>query len=1427
MEKEFIKIKPKKGIFKVFGVENTEINKIVLYPKRKIVELYCDLKNCSGFSELDIIEKNLKKKFGDEIKYNFHMNLLEKEINGEDFKLVLDRVINELKNAGALAKAFLTMYRFRLEDKSLIIEVKHTIAEQKLYASKVNEIIERKLKQMIGLDLTVIFQFGDFSKQLQKIDEKLTIELEKNAPTPEIKKAKPIKVMESKDDNVILGKEIKSKAISFAEFEEAFIGEKIVIVGQVFNLSSLDTRTGKTIFMFNITDLNNSISIKTFVPQGTKLDLKDDMWVKVSGKKQQDKFQRNSKGEAEDVIFINHITKVSVSQKERKDKSEQKRVELHAHTKMSEMDSVIEINELIKRAANWGHKSIAITDHGVVHAFPFAYNFAKKLKDFKVILGTEAYLVDDTTQMVKNPKDTPIEKETYVVFDLETTGFDPYNDQIIEIGAVKLDGNNIIDRYSAFINPERPIPQAIVDLTGITDEMVADARKSEEVLKEFLEFIGDSTVVAHNAEFDVGFITQKLTAFDIEFNNSVIDTLLWSRNILTDRKRHNLKTISKYFGISLNNHHRAVDDAEATAEIFKKFIGMVIRKNAYKLTEIDNAFENDIKNSKTYETSILVQNQIGLINMYKLISESHLEYFYRVPRIPKSLLIKYREGLIIGSGCEEGELVKSYLRGKTKEELKKIAEFYDYLEIQPDSNKNALLERGEIKSIDEIHEMNKFIYELGKSENKIVVATGDAHYLDPEDEVYQKILVYGKNGPRSDYKTNKEQYLKTTDEMLNEFSYLGTDISYEIVVENTNKIADMIDKVQPIPDEFCPPEIEGAETQVEEMTYAKAKKIYGDPIPENIQKRLARELEAIIGNGFAVLYLIAQKLVKKSLDDGYLVGSRGSVGSSLVAYMMDITEVNALYPHYRCPECKYLEFKNYEGCGVDLEDKLCPNCGTKLIKDGYSIPFEVFMGFEGEKVPDIDLNFSGEYQGKVHDYTEELFGKENVFKAGTISTLATKNAYGYVKKYTEENFLEKNTAEMTRLARGCENVRKTTGQHPGGMIVVPYSRSIYEFTPIQKPANDMKSTSITTHFDYHVMDEQLVKLDILGHDDPTTIKLLQEYTGLNIYDIPLADPATLKLFSSTESLGITEDDISSPVGTFGVPEFGTKFVRQMLIDTRPTTFAELVRISGLSHGTDVWLNNAQEYIKNGTAKLTEVISVRDDIMNYLIDNKIEKGIAFQIMEFVRKGRPSKDPEKWEEYATLMKKHNVKSWYIESCKKIKYMFPKGHAAAYVMMAMRIAYFKVHYPEAFYAAFLTRKAFDFNSETMLHGIEKIKEKRKELDFERKLDVKQKSELVLLEILIEMHCRGIKLLNVDVYKSEAIKFKIENGKIRMPLITINGLGESVVKNIITEREKGNFISFEDLRRRTKASKTVTETLKEYKAIDEISEFNQQQLF
>jgi len=1144
--------------------------------------------------------------------------------------------------------------------------------------------------------------------------------------------------------------------------------------------------------------------------------LKENVSVKVRGEAQYDKFSKELTVIASDII--------EVPKKTKKDNAEKKRVELHLHTQMSAMDGVTPVKELVKRAHEWGHKAIAITDHGVVQAYPDAADAGKKF-GIKIIYGIEAYLLDDAVPIVYYANGHPIDGE-FVVFDIETTGLQADKDKITEIGAVKLRNGQIVDTYSTFVNPQIPIPEHIVKLTGITDEMVAEAPTVESVLPEFLEFSKGAVLVAHNASFDAGFIRHNARVLGIEMENPVVDTLELSRQLFPELSKHRLNIVAKHLGVELKNHHRALDDAMACAGIFTKCIEILKKKNVKTIDDIDNVFgdcENSYKTHSTYHAIILVKNYIGLKNLYKIVSESHLKYFHKRPRLPKKLFMTYREGLILGSACEAGELYRAILEKKSDEEISKIVRFYDYLEIQPLGNNRFMIDNGTVNSMEELKDINRKIVALGERYNKPVVATCDVHFMDPEDEVFRRILMAGQGF--SDADNQAPLYFRTTEEMLEEFSYLGEKKCHEVVVENTNLIADMCEDIIPIPNGTFPPKIEGAEEEIRTLAEKRAKEIYGEKLPEVVEKRMEKELNSIIKNGFSVMYIIAQKLVQKSLSDGYLVGSRGSVGSSFVAYLIGITEVNSLPPHYICESCKYCEFiqDGSYGCGFDLPKKVCPNCGKELKRDGYDIPFETFLGFDGDKEPDIDLNFSGEYQPVAHKYTEELFGVGHVYRAGTIGTIAEKTAFGFVKNYLDERELVKTNAEIGRLVKGCTGVKRTTGQHPGGVMIVPQDREIYEFCPIQRPADDTESNIITTHFDYHSISGRLLKLDILGHDDPTVIRMLEDLTGVNARTIPIGEERTMGLFSSTEPLNVRPEDINSEVGTFAVPEFGTKFVRQMLVDTRPTTFSELIRISGLSHGTDVWLNNAQDLVRSKVATLSEVICTRDDIMLYLIHCGLPPKTAFKIMEDVRKGKGLK-----EEYEQIMRENKVPEWYIESCKKIKYMFPKAHAAAYVMMAFRIAWFKVYYPEAFYVTYFTVRADEFDANMMCHGQAKVRNCIRELEQKgNNMTQKEKNVLTILEVANEMYARGISFLPIDIYQSDATKFQITPNGIRPPLNALQGLGIAAAQNIVEARSHGEFLSIDDLRTRAKISKTVIEILQQNGCLDGWPESNQISLF
>ncbi|MGT2614528.1 PolC-type DNA polymerase III [Clostridium perfringens] len=1223
---------------------------------------------------------------------------------------------------------------------------------------------------------------------------------------------------EPKNENTILGRNIQGDTIDISSID---MGSGIVTIsGDVFKTDIFETKTGRIILTFFITDYTSSIAVKCFLRDKDKEhvleNVKKGLYCKVRGEATMDPYAKEVVIMARD---INKLTKI-----ERMDTAEEKRVELHMHTTMSSMDAVTAASKIVERAAKFGHKAVAITDHGVVQAFPDAQIAAKK-NNIKVIYGVEGYLADNGTPIVINGHEESFDDE-YVVFDIETTGFSSKNDKVIEIGAVKLKDGEIVDSFSTFVDPKVNIPYKITELTSITQNMVNGQPTIDEVLPKFMEFAGDSVLVAHNAAFDVGFIKKNLMDMGKTLKNPVMDTVPLARYLYPDLKKVKLNLVAKHLGISLENHHRAVDDAKATAEILKfSFKKMKEEMDIHDVKTLNEKYLSniDVKKLPLHHIIILAKNQTGIKNLYKLVSMAHLDYFARRPRLPKSIITEYREGLIIGSACEAGQLYKAVLEGKTDGELKEIASFYDYLEIQPIQNNEFLIRKGNVKDEDELRELNRKIYDLGKEMDKPVVATCDCHFLDPNDEVFRRIIMAGQGYGDAD--NQPPLYFRTTNEMMKEFEYLGEEACREVVIENTQKIADMVEAVKPIPDETFPPKIEGAEEEIRNMTMNKVHSIYGENLPEVVQKRLDKELNSIINNGYAVLYLIAQKLVAKSLEDGYLVGSRGSVGSSFVATMSDITEVNGLPPHYVCPNCKKSEFflDGSISSGADLPDKNCPECGTKYIKDGHDIPFETFLGFEGDKEPDIDLNFSGEYQAVVHKYTEVLFGKGYVFKAGTIGTVAEKTAYGFVKKYLQERGLVVSQAEIERLTIGCTGIKRTSGQHPGGIMVVPNDNEIYNFCPIQHPADDVNTDIITTHFDYHSISGRLLKLDILGHDDPTVLRMLQDLTGLDPKTIPLNDPKVISLFTSPDALGVTKEELGCEVGSYGLPEFGTKFVRQMLVDTQPKSFADLVRISGLSHGTDVWLNNAQYFIKEGYTTLKDCIATRDDIMVYLMYKDLPPKTAFTIMEKVRKGKGlSEDDE------ALMREKNVPDWYIESCKRIKYMFPKGHAVAYVMMAVRIAYYKVYYPEAYYTTYFTVRADDFDADLICKGEEAIKAKMEELNsLGNNISVKEKGLLTILEISYEMYKRGLNFLKVDLYKSEATKFKIEEDGIRPPLNALQGVGDNAAKSIVECRVNGEFISKEDLRLRSKVSKTVIETLDNHGCLEGMQESNQLSLF
>ena len=1325
-------------------------------------------------------------------------------------------------------------------------------------------------------------------KKSQKETEKKETETDEDGNEIVVKKV--TKASAEDKDGVVYGKDFdvddeNNKRI-ISDLKDVYEGTgRVICKGQIFGIDSNETRTGKFIVKMDITDFTDSITVKIFLPNEAVKDdflsiVKKGTFIQVLGSALYDDFD----GEVE-ITRVGGIKVIpGFAKSVREDNAVEKRVELHCHTKMSDMDAVTDPGDLVQRAYDWGHKAIAITDHGVVLGFPDAHHQFESIKakckknneecDFKVIYGVEAYLVDDIKGMIVNSKGQTFDSE-FVVFDLETTGFSAAQDKIIEIGAVKIKDGEIVDRFSTFVNPERPIPFRIEDLTGINDVMVKDSPKIEEVLPKFMEFCKDSIMVAHNADFDMSFIEANCRCMDIPCEFTVIDTVGLSRFLVTGLARYKLDTVAKALGVPLGNHHRAVDDAECTARIFQKLIS---RMKEQGITNLDEANEKGIESDEfksklpSNHAIILVKNLVGLKNLYKLISISHIETFAnKRPRIMKSDYLKLKEGLIIGSACEAGELYQAILHDKPAQEIARIADFYDYFEIQPIGNNEFMVRTGNseiddkkkflVDSRKDLEEVNKKIYKLGQKVGKMTVATCDVHFMDPEDELYRRIIQYG-NG-YSDADDQPPIYLRTTEEMLDEFEYLGSEVAEEVVITNTNKIADMIETISPIHPDKCPPVLENSEENLRNMCYEKAHEMYGDKLPKIVEERLETELNSIIGNGYAVMYIMAQKLVTKSNEDGYLVGSRGSVGSSFAATMSSITECNPLAPHYYCEHCRTSVFENeYSasgdvdeekieelqghiveirrngGVGFDLPDGICPHCGEKMKKDGLEIPFETFLGFGGNKEPDIDLNFSGDYQARAHAYTEEMFGKGNTFRAGTISGVAEKTAFGYVKHYYEEHNEQKRKAEIERIKNRITGVRKTTGQHPGGIVIVPRDKEIYDFTPIQKPANDMNTDTITTHFEYHAIDSNLLKLDELGHDDPTMIRRLEKYTDTDVRkDVPFDDPKVMSLFESPKVLGITSNDIDGcPTGSLGLPELGTDFVIQMIVDTKPTKFADLVRLAGLSHGTNVWLGNAQLLIKDGRCTISSAICTRDDIMVYLMDKGIDPLISFEIMEHVRKGKGllnyyDKEGNEIDE-EQIMRDNNVPDWYIWSCKKISYMFPKAHAAAYIMMALRVAWYKVYHPLAYYAAFFGIRAKQFNYETMCMGPQKLEmeynEVKNRINNHTSLP-KDDATYSDMRVVQEMYARGFEFMPLDIYKAKAHDFQIFDGKIMPSLDSIEGMGDKAAEQLeeVISQMDGPFESKKEMIEKCGINKTVMETMTKLGLLDGMKEDSQLSIF
>ncbi|MGE0910056.1 PolC-type DNA polymerase III [Bacillus atrophaeus] len=1408
--------------------EDGEIDKLTIHKAAKSWHFHFKFKALLPYKVYDAFIMRLTQAFSHIAKVTCSIEASDTAIDEGLIQDYWTRCIEELQGISPPILTLLNQQKPKLKGNKLIVKTK-TDTEASALKNKYSSLIQTSYRQFGFPDLQLDAEIFVSDQEVQKFREQKLAEDQERAMQALIEMEK--KEKESDDDQVpsgplVIGYQIKDseeiRTLDSIMDEE----RRITVQGYVFDAETRELKSGRTLCIFKITDYTNSILIKMFAREkedaAVMKSLKKGMWVKARGSIQNDTFVRDL------VMIANDVNEIKAKTREDTAPEGEKRVELHLHSPMSQMDAVTEVGKLVEQAKKWGHEAIALTDHAVVQSFPDAYAAAKK-NGIKMIYGMEANIVDDGVPIAYNPAHRLLEEDTYIVFDVETTGLSAVYDTIIELAAVKIRGGEIIDKFERFANPQHPLSATTIELTGITDDMVRDAPDVIDVVRDFREWIDDDILVAHNASFDMGFLNvayKRLLKVE-KAQNPVIDTLELGRFLYPEFKNHRLNTLCKKFDIELTQHHRAIYDAEATGYLLLKMLKDAAEKDIQYHDQLNENMgqSNAYQRSRPYHATLLAVNDTGLKNLFKLVSMSHIHYFYRVPRIPRSQLEKYREGLLIGSACDRGEVFEGMMQ-KSPEEVEDIASFYDYLEVQPPEVYRHLLQLELVRDEKALKEIITNITKLGEKLDKPVVATGNVHYLNDEDKIYRKILISSQGGanPLNRHELPKVHF-RTTDEMLEAFSFLGAEKAKEIVVANTQKVASMIEEIKPIKDDLYTPKIEGADQEIRDMSYQRARSIYGEELPEIVEARIEKELKSIIGHGFAVIYLISHKLVKRSLDDGYLVGSRGSVGSSLVATLTEITEVNPLAPHYVCPECRHSEFFNdgSVGSGFDLPDKMCPNCNTPLKKDGHDIPFETFLGFKGDKVPDIDLNFSGEYQPHAHNYTKVLFGEDNVYRAGTIGTVAEKTAYGYVKGYAGDHNLHMRGAEIDRLVQGCTGVKRTTGQHPGGIIVVPDYMDIYDFSPIQFPADATGSEWKTTHFDFHSIHDNLLKLDILGHDDPTVIRMLQDLSGIDPKTIPTDDPEVMKIFQGTESLGVTEEQIGCKTGTLGIPEFGTRFVRQMLEDTKPTTFSELVQISGLSHGTDVWLGNAQELIHNNICELSEVIGCRDDIMVYLIYQGLEPSLAFKIMEFVRKGK-GLTPE-WEEE---MKNNKVPDWYIDSCKKIKYMFPKAHAAAYVLMAVRIAYFKVHHALLYYAAYFTVRADDFDIDTMIKGSTAIKAVMDDIN-SKGLDAspKEKNLLTVLELAREMCERGYSFQKVDLYRSSASEFIIDGNSLIPPFNSIPGLGTNAALNIVKARGEGEFLSKEDLQKRGKVSKTILEYLDRHGCLEALPDQNQLSLF